>query len=387
MAASRELDGYKSVIGADLSTRLRQAQVANTATVELYRQLSLVINSSVVDVTRFPQSQLDALSAQVSQRQQAILPLESQVTQLFNSLRDLSTQDSTTKASLETQEISLRQAVDIARRQLGYVQDPNAGATVQEISSKNLETTKAQVSQARSSADNALKLARAQVESLSAKIDAQRAQSAQSLDQARSSRDIAAVTAYNGSFRSPVSGIITERLVEPGMAISVGTPLVSIASGDAKIIRLDVPSSVRDTLQMSQSVTLTAGERTSSGRVSRIAPAPDAKTGLYRVEIMSDEIKNLTYGETYRVSWQERVTPQLDQSGSTAVVLPLSAVTPRSAGVYEVWVLVADRVSRREVTTGRVNADSIEIVKGLTPQDIVVAPKSEFYEGAPVKLP
>lgn len=184
-----------------------------------------------------------------------------------------------------------------------------------------------------------------------------------------------------------MSGIITERLVEPGMAISVGTPLVSIASGDAKIIRLDVPSSVRDTLQMSQSVTLTAGERTSSGRVSRIAPAPDAKTGLYRVEIMSDEIKNLTYGETYRVSWQERVTPQLDQSGSTAVVLPLSAVTPRSAGVYEVWVLVADRVSRREVTTGRVNAESIEIVKGLTPQDIVVAPKSEFYEGAPVKLP
>lgn len=118
MAASRELDGYKSVIGADLSTRLRQAQVANTATVELYRQLSLVINSSVVDVTRFPQSQLDALSAQVSQRQQAILPLESQVTQLVNNLRDLSTQDSTTKASLETQEISLRQAVDIARRQL-----------------------------------------------------------------------------------------------------------------------------------------------------------------------------------------------------------------------------------------------------------------------------
>lgn len=119
--------------------------------------------------------------------------------------------------------------------------------------------------------------------------------------------------------------------------------------------------------------------------MTRIAPAPDAKTGLYRVDITPTSSKDLTYGQTWSISWED-ADKDVTASGSS-LILPLSAVTPRSEGVYEVWVLVSDRVSRREVTVGRVSSDRIEILKGLSIEDQVVAPKSEFYEGASVILP
>ena len=184
LAANRLLDSYRRTFESDPEYRLSAAREANTATVELYRLLTLVIQNSVIDVNRFSQTQSDAILSQVSVRQQALIPLESTLTSLQNNQKDLATQRSTTRANLETQELSLKKTLEIAQEQNGLISGSDTVATAQ-ISAKNLENTKAQINQARESSDNALKLAEANLKSLEAKIAAQRTQSQASVDNAK----------------------------------------------------------------------------------------------------------------------------------------------------------------------------------------------------------
>ncbi|MCA9378117.1 HlyD family efflux transporter periplasmic adaptor subunit [Candidatus Peregrinibacteria bacterium] len=60
----------------------------------------------------------------------------------------------------------------------------------------------------------------------------------------------------NGKFLSPVSGIITARLVEPGMSVSPGTPLFTLATNAKKIIRTDLPFNIIQTLRVGDEVSL-----------------------------------------------------------------------------------------------------------------------------------
>lgn len=184
LIANRLLDSYRRTFASDPEYRLSAAREANSAAVELYRLLTLVVQNSVIDVNRFSQTQSDSILSQVSIRQQALIPLESTLTSLQNSQKDLETQRSTTRANLETQELSLKKALEIAQKQNGLIAGSDTVATA-ELSEKNLENTKAQINQARESADNALKLADANLKSLEAKIAAQRTQAQANVDNAK----------------------------------------------------------------------------------------------------------------------------------------------------------------------------------------------------------
>lgn len=184
LTANQLLDSYRRTFASDPEYRLSAAREANSAAVELYRLLTLVVQNSVIDVNRFSQTQSDSILSQVSVRQQALIPLESTLTSLQNSQKDLETQRSTTRANLETQELSLKKALEIAQKQNGLIAGSDTVATA-ELSEKNLENTKAQINQARESADNALKLADANLKSLEAKIAAQRTQAQANVDNAK----------------------------------------------------------------------------------------------------------------------------------------------------------------------------------------------------------
>ena len=101
----------------------------------------------------------------------------------------------------------------------------------------------------------------------------------------------------NGSFLSPITGIVTARLVEPGMSVSPGTPLFTLATNAKKIIRTDLPLNTIDALKVGDEVSLISlsSSISFSGRLSRIASAPDANTKLYRVDIVPMNDASLHY--------------------------------------------------------------------------------------------
>ena len=379
LTANRLLDSYRRMFESDPEYRLSAASEANTATVELYRLLTLVIQNSVIDVNRFSQAQSDALLSQVGVRQQALMPLEATLTSLENSQKDLETQRSTTRANLETQELSLKKTLEIAKKQNGLIAGSDTVATA-EISAKNLENTKAQINQARESADNALKLADANLKSLEAKIAAQRTQAQASIDNAKWQRDIANVSVKNGKFLSPVSGIITARLVEPGMSVSPGTPLFTLATNAKKIIRTDLPFNIIQTLRVGDEVSLISlwSSTRFSGRLSRISSAPDANTKLYRVDIIPSNDANLHYWEFIQVH-AHIMNDVSNQTGS--MTLPMKVITAKSQWRYEVWVVEDNRLAKREITLGAISSDRAEILSGITPDTLVVTSSGIYGEG------
>ena len=380
LVANRLLDSYRRTFESDPEYRLSAAREANTATVELYRLLTLVIQNSVIDVNRFSQTQSDAILSQVSVRQQALIPLESTLTSLQNNQKDLTTQRSTTRANLETQELSLKKTLEIAQEQNGLISGSDTVATAQ-ISAKNLENTKAQINQARESSDNALKLAEANLKSLEAKIAAQRTQSQASVDNAKWQRDIANVSVKNGSFLSPITGIVTARLVEPGMSVSPGTPLFTLATNAKKIIRTDLPLNTIEALKVGDEVSLMSlsSSASFSGRLSRIASAPDANTKLYRVDIVPMNDASLHYWEFVRVHANIMSDPSNSQTGS--MTLPMKVIMAKSQWRYEVWVVEGDRLAKREVTLGAISSDHAEILSGITPETIIVTSSGIYGEG------
>lgn len=380
LSANRLLDSYRRTFESDPEYRLSSAREANTTTVELYRLLTLVIQNSVIDVNRFSQAQSDALLSQINARQQALIPLESTLTSLQNSQKDLETQRSTTRANLETQELSLKKTLEIAKKQNGLISWSDTVATA-EIAAKNLENTKAQINQARESADNALRLADANLKSIEAKIAAQKSQAQANVDNAKWQRDIANVSVKNGKFLSPITGIVTARLVEPGMSVSPGTPLFTLATNATKIIRSDLPLNVIESLKVGDEVSLTdlASSDSFSGRLSRISSAPDANTKLYRVDIVPSNSPNLHYWEFVQV--RARVKNSIANMNTGSMTLPMKVIMAKSQWRYEVWVVEDNRLAKREVTLGAISSERAEILSGITPDTMVVTSNGVYAEG------
>ncbi|MFO0763480.1 MAG: efflux RND transporter periplasmic adaptor subunit [Candidatus Gracilibacteria bacterium] len=380
LTANQLLDSYRRTFASDPEYRLSAAREANSAAVELYRLLTLVVQNSVIDVNRFSQTQSDSILSQVSVRQQALIPLESTLTSLQNSQKDLETQRSTTRANLETQELSLKKALEIAQKQNGLIAGSDTVATA-ELSEKNLENTKAQINQARESADNALKLADANLKSLEAKIAAQRTQAQANVDNAKGQRDIANVSVKNGNFLSPVNGVVTARLVEPGMSVSPGTPLFTLATNSTKIVRSDLPLNIAEALKVGDEVSLVSlsSSISFSGRINRIASAPDANTKLYRIDIALPNDTDLHYGEFVQVHAQ--IIHGLSDTQSGSISLPMKVIMAKSQGRYEVWVIEDSRLAKREVTLGAISSNQAEVLSGITSDTMVVTSDGIYGEG------
>ncbi|MFA6089548.1 MAG: hypothetical protein WC755_06815 [Candidatus Woesearchaeota archaeon] len=97
---------------------------------------------------------------------------------------------STTKTSIETNRISLGNALDIANTQLNNIKAGNISQldTIsgnETLTQTQLENTIASVKQARDSADNAVKIAGSNYDSINAKLNSQRIQAKSQVDSAK----------------------------------------------------------------------------------------------------------------------------------------------------------------------------------------------------------
>lgn len=148
-----------------------------------------------------------------------------------------------------------------------------------------------------------------------------------------------------------------------------------------RTVRLPFPEQVARKLKIGQAVTLSsfgAPERTARGRITDIHPALNSTTDSLEV-----------IAEILDPGWQPRgsvrgevvlgVHPQ-------AMLVPEQAIVLRPAGVT-VYVIEGDVAKARDVTTGMVRAGSIEILKGLKPNELVaVDGANELSDNAKVAV-
>ena len=196
------------------------------------------------------------------------------------------------------------------------------------------------------------------------------------LDQLRTRLEFAVI-------RAPAAGVVTERSVEVGNVVSPQTRLFTVDDVSTLVVRVRV--SELDVVHLRRGADVEAAldaypDRRLTGRIRRIFPSADPATRLVPVEVALE-------GEGARLArpgFLARVDLRLEARDGV-VVVPPSAILPRD-GAEVVFVVEDDRARRREVRTGLVGEERVEVLEGLAAGEVVVVDGHRgLSDGAPVR--
>jgi RND family efflux transporter MFP subunit len=173
--------------------------------------------------------------------------------------------------------------------------------------------------------------------------------------------------------RAPTSGLILARNVEVGQVVGPGAGgLFRLAAGGememrAKIPQQDIPF-IR--VGMPASVTPIGLDRSFSGSVWQVSPVidPQSRQGEVRIAVPYDaSIRPGGFAEA-----------RIGAGGTTAPLLPQSAVLSDDEGNYVYIINGKNEVERRAIKIGSVDDSGVTIVEGLSGQEAVVLSAGPF---------
>lgn len=188
---------------------------------------------------------------------------------------------------------------------------------------------------------------------------------------------------------APFSGVVLERLTEPGNLVQPGNEIVKVGDFSALKVAVQVSELDLGQLRLGQSVEVRLDafpDETFAGRVSRISPAADPSSRLVPVEVVIPNSGSSRLGSGLLA----RVQFQIGQAGR--VVIPEEALEAGGEGNDSVLFVVegegdeAKAVARSVQVGDRANG-RIEILSGLQPSESFVLRSSRPLEdGQPVRL-
>ncbi len=168
---------------------------------------------------------------------------------------------------------------------------------------------------------------------------------------------------------SPLGGIITEKHVEDGTYVNVGSPIVSIVDISKLKVKLNVSESNIYQLNVGDTTEITASVYpgiTFSGNISFISPKGDDSHN-YQVEIVianSDE-------HPLKAGTFVKVKIKLPSKGNS-LYIPRETLQG-SISEAKVYLVKDDKAVLQPVTIGNGNNDYLEVTSGLQEGDVIVA--------------
>ena len=183
--------------------------------------------------------------------------------------------------------------------------------------------------------------------------------------------------------RSPITGIVGERSVEPGATISANARVFHVLDPDPLLAVIHIPDASRQSLRAGQGVRIqAAGGVQAGGVIDRISPVVDAESGTVKVTVELDAA-GMAAGMLVPGSF---VTVQVPtETRPNALVVPKRSILLErdQSIVYRVQEGVA---MRTPVAVGLSAQDLVEITSGLSVGDAVVTVGHEsLRDGAQVR--
>lgn len=178
---------------------------------------------------------------------------------------------------------------------------------------------------------------------------------------------------------SPVAGLVSRSSAEIGaVASGKGEALFNIVSGNEFDLVGQVPSSDLAKLAVDQTVKVVAvGAGEMDGKVRLIAPTVEPNSQLGQVFISVDPSKHLLVNAFARAI--------IKTGESCGIAVPLTAILYGNAGAV-VQVVRRQRIETRHVEVGLLAGGQVEVRRGLSEGDVVVARAGALLrEGDPVK--
>jgi HlyD family secretion protein len=184
--------------------------------------------------------------------------------------------------------------------------------------------------------------------------------------------------------KSPATGIVIEKLKEPGDLVSIGDEVLKI--GDFQQVKVVVLLSELDlkTINLGQKVNVSLdafGERNFSGRITRIFPLSQGTARRIPVEIALPNGDGLIKGGLLaRVRFNNNSAPQ--------VIVPETAIVSQGES-SAIFVLSESnsQVEKRPVRLGQALDGQVEIITGLEPGErFVVNSSKPLQNGEKVRV-
>ncbi len=167
---------------------------------------------------------------------------------------------------------------------------------------------------------------------------------------------------------APFSGVVSQRLVEPGDVLPMHTHMLSLLDTTRLKAEINLSELLLPLIDEGNAVEIkidALGEQTFKGEITRIFPAIDKNTRRGIIEIMLDPVPaGARAGQLCRVTIRTRSRERL--------MIPYDAIRFDKQGSF-VYVIDDNRVKHSEVTTGIQLGDQIEILDGLAAQQRIVS--------------
>jgi RND family efflux transporter MFP subunit len=179
---------------------------------------------------------------------------------------------------------------------------------------------------------------------------------------------------------APFSGTITRKMANIGNMTSPGMVLLQIENGKNLQVLAQIPESLLLQIAVGDKlpVEIPAAHLNLTGEVAEIAPAADPMSRTAPAKINITETPNLRVGQFARISLTRKEDP--------IITLPKSAI--QSKGQMD-FIFVADKntAHMRLIRTGTSQNDSVEIISGLNPGEIVVIENTALLQdGQPLQI-
>jgi RND family efflux transporter MFP subunit len=244
----------------------------------------------------------------------------------------------------------------------------------------------AQVQQAQAAVEKAERdAARAQTLVTAKALPVERSEDAQTaLRMAKEGRTIARFNRAHARLVASADGRVVRRLVEPGMVVAAGTPIVQLdRAGAGYVIRVGLVD--RELLRVSlgdpAQVTLDAlPGKTFSAKVSQLAVEPSPLSGIYDVELRLDAAPpHLVAGLVAKVT----LTPK---DGEPLALIPVEALVEGEGQRGQVFTVEGGRAKKVAVETAFLVGEELAVRHGLEGVGQVVKGGAAFLsDGAAVQ--
>ena len=200
------------------------------------------------------------------------------------------------------------------------------------------------------------------------------------LAQRRSEVALARQQLDDTTLRSPIDGVVRERLVFAGEYRAAGTSVATIVRQHPLRLQLAVPERSATGLRVGQPVRVTVeGDTTAhEGRVARVSPSIAEATRTLPVEA---EIPN--QAGTLRPGTFAKA--EIITENNPALVVPQSALVV-FAGVEKVLVVKDGKAHEQRIRTGMRAGDRVEVIDGVAPGDVIILTPGGLADGSPVTI-
>jgi len=183
--------------------------------------------------------------------------------------------------------------------------------------------------------------------------------------------------------KSPIVGIVNQRMIEHGAFVSPGVPLFNIVDVSKLKLKVNANESQVVNLKIGDRVKITSSvfpDQTFQGKISFIAPKSDnTLTYPVEIEVSNPEASNLKAGmyatATFEFPKQE-----------PRIIIPRTAFVG-GVNSKKIFVLEEGNTAKiQEVIPGRIVGDQVEILGGLTEGDTVISSgQINLIDGTKVK--